>query len=128
MTHNPLHDKIRQIVEPKFREIAHPAKGTVLAYSHEHRYAKVEINNQWEPGTTILEFVPVYSPAGMHAPGLHPGDEVWVTFTGGKIGMPMIMAQADRDYNANTRERKLKHTTKGAYVADRLGKRKVGKY
>lgn len=120
---NFLHDQIREIVKPMFQEIMHPTKGVVLDYSNESNYAVVEIPHPHMAGKMVLPLVPVQIMNGVHTPGPFPGDEVWVEFTGGKVSMPKVVSIADRNYNTNTRQVRLKHDQKGPFVPDILAKK-----
>lgn len=120
---NPLQDKIMKLVEPMFERYVQPAKGTVKDYSKLHHMAQVEIDNPYGLGKMLLPQVPVGMTGGMHSVAPKLGDEVWVAFTGGKITLPKIVSQADRDYEMNTREKKMKHKKQGAYVPEIMSKR-----
>jgi hypothetical protein len=124
MRTNPLREQIAQIARTEIGQIMKPVKGKVVQYSNKHNYAQVEIDNPYGPGTLLLEYVPVQIIGGFHAPGPFPGDEVWVDFTAGKINMPKIVAFADRLYKSNTREKKFKHKKQGAFLPDRLSRRR----
>lgn len=120
---NPLLDKVKQIAKEEVDKKVSSVKGKVTAYSNQHNYAQVEIDNPYGGGLMLLEYVPVSIVGGMHVPGPFPGDEVWVEFTAGNLGTPKVVALADRNYKRNFRENKLKHSKQGAYLPDALSRR-----
>lgn len=122
---NPLQAKIQRIAQQEIQAVMRPQKGTVYHYNNEHNYAMVEIDNPYGGGTLLLEYVPVQMTGGLHVPGPFPGDEVWLEFTSGKLELPKIVSFADRQYEKETREKKLKHPKKGAYVPDILSKQQT---
>lgn len=119
---NPVTKKIKEITQKQINEVIKPQKGTVYHYNNEHNYAMVEIDNPFGGGLYLLEYVPVQIAGGMHVPGPFPGDEVWVEFTGGRLELPKVVSLADRQYETNFREKRLKHKRKGAYIPERLSK------
>lgn len=120
---NPLRDKIQHLAQQELNKKLSSVKGKVVAYSNEHNYAMVEINNPYGGGLMLLELVPVEIVGGIHIPGPFPGDEVWVSFTNGLLNLPKVVALADRDYKANFREKRLRHKKKGAHLPDGLSRR-----
>lgn len=119
---NKLQNSIRDLIKPMFDEYIHPQKGFIKRYSSETHYADVETNNPHGVGTIVLRQVPVQLTPGIHLPGPFPGDEVWITFTGGKLNLPKITSFGDPMYAVNTRELGLKHDRHGAYVPNTLSK------
>lgn len=119
---NPLQAKVEEIAKQVNNSVMKPVKGIVYHYDNEHNYSMVEIDNPYGGGLMLLEYVPVQMVGGMHIPGPFPGDEVWVEFTGGRLELPKVVSFADRQYKRNTREKKLKHKRKGAYVPQNLSK------
>jgi hypothetical protein len=124
MAVNPLREQIAKIAAETMKNRIPAQKGTVYKYDNTHNYAMVEIDNPFGAGTYLLEYVPVEVVGGLHIPGPFKGDEVWVEFTGGNLNMPKVTALADRRYKGTFRERKLKHTKKGAYLPNALSRRK----
>lgn len=121
---NPLQERVAAIAKQEMNKKLSSVKGVIVLYSNKHNYAQVEIDNPYGSGVMLLEYVPVQIVGGMHVPGPFPGDEVWVEFTAGNIGMPTVVALADRDYKDNSREKKFKHKKQGAYLPDALSRRK----
>jgi len=121
---NPLHDKIRSIVQPMLNAIQRPLRGRVIAYSNANNVARVEVPSPVSAGTMVLDDVPVMVVGGMHTPGPFPGDEVWVIFVGGNLNLPIIIGVGDQRYGENTRENRIRHRRKGAYVPNKICRRK----
>lgn len=119
---NKLQNSIRDLVKPMFDDYVHPQLGIIKSYSNEMHLASVEIPNPHGYGTLELIRVPLQLTPGMHVPGPFVGNEVWVTFTGGKLNLPKITSFADRTYTLTTRERNMKHEKQGAYVPNLLSK------
>jgi len=119
---NPLQESIKNLVKPMIEEKMQTKKGIILNYIKEANISIVEIQNPKNTGKLILENVPIKMVGGMHIPGPFNGDEVWVSFMDGKLEMPYISGFTDSDYYNNTREKKFKHTSQGAFIPDLLSK------
>ena len=103
---NPLHESIKNIVKPLLEERIHQTKGVVVFSAPEFNLCNVEILNPFGAGMALLERVPVQMTGGIHTPGPFVGDEVWVTFSEGKMQQPKITGFTDSNYYNNTREKK----------------------
>lgn len=119
---NPLQESIKNLIKPMIEEKMQTKKGTILRYIKELNMCIVEIQNPKNTGKLVIENVPIKMVGGMHTPGPFAGDEVWVSFMDGRLEMPYISGLTDSDYFNNTREKKLKHTSQGAFVPDLLSR------
>lgn len=116
-----LHEAIKdKILDPALKDRHHMIKGTIRSYNNVLNRANVEIDNRYGVGKRMLNGVPVQlGSGGVHSAGPFEGTEVWITFIGGNIYYPRIVALADENYRYNTREN-LRHRRKGAVVPDSL--------
>lgn len=119
---NPLVARIQKITQQEINNVMKPQKGVVVVYNNEHNYCMAEIDNPYGGGKMLLEYVPVQMSGGVHTAGPFVGDEVWIEFTSGKLELPKVVGFADRQYEKETREKKMKHKKKGANIPERLSK------
>ena len=119
---NPLQQSIKEnVLDPILKERLHMSPGKVIRYNHVQHRADVEVRNPVSAGFRVLYDVPIMIGAGgVHGAALDEGDEVWVTYLGGNSMHPRITAMADQNYAETTRERKMRHTKKGALIPDSI--------
>lgn len=117
-----LQEEIKnKVVDPILHDRHHMVKGTVLYYNNLMNRATVEIHNRVGPGRKRLDGVPVQlGGGGFHSAGPFKGDEVWVSFIGGNIFFPRVVALADENYEFNTRAERMRHRRKGSLVPDSI--------
>ena len=111
----------RTVVEPALRRRQQDVRGVIVDYNNDTNTATVEFQSPDNESTAIMEHVPVNIGAGgVHAAGPFEGDEVWISFVNGNIALPQVISVIDRNYGLSTKESRLKHVEKGAYVPDSI--------
>jgi hypothetical protein len=112
----------KEIVQPQLDNYHQPVKAKVLGYNEVMNRATIQYKDSFQPnGYTVLSDVPVQlGSGGVHSAGPFYGDEVWVTFLGGDVKRPTIVALVDEGYAQRTRAQRYKHSRKGSYIADSI--------
>lgn len=115
---NPIHKTImEQIVMPAVSNIPRPAKALVLEYNQETNRAIIECQDQNTNTRNIYDHVPVMYINGFSRSGPFKGQEVLILFLGQHTD-PIVLADVDTSFSANTRQNHQSHRRKGSWLPD----------
>lgn len=119
---NKIQQQIEQgIVAPYINKLNKTTTGHINSIDHEHMTATVWVTNPHGYGQLELTGVPVQiGSGGLSQSGPFIGDRVMVEYQNFNPHTPVIVSILDRNHDTITREQRLKHERKGAYLPDEI--------
>lgn len=119
---NKIQQQIRDtVVEPYISKLAKNTTGHIKSIDNEHMVATVCVTNQHGYGQLELTGVPIQiGSGGLSQAGPFVGDRVIVEYQNFNPHTPVIVSILDRNHDTITREQRLKHERKGAYIPDEI--------
>ena len=112
---------VDNVVEPYMNKLSKTTTGHIKEMNHEHMVATVCVSNPHGYGQLELTAVPIQlGSGGVSQAGPFIGDRVMIEYQNFNPHTPVIVSILDRNHDTITREQRLKHERKGAYVPDEI--------
>jgi hypothetical protein len=123
---NKIQQQIQdQVVAPYINKLNKTTIGHIKEVDHTNLTATVLVNNPHGYGNYELSAVPIQvGSGGVSQSGPFIGDRVVIEFQNFNPHSPVITSVLDTNHDTITREQRLKHERKGAYLPDEICDRK----